>query len=105
LPSSNQCICFGVDSHEDVLQPNNLHLATMTPIMVMPGAVTAYTVSPWNNIQACRPKKDDKNSSLADGVSHSNSNANSTFEQRCRAKCNPAILLSRRRQNWGVLSQ
>jgi hypothetical protein len=50
----------------------------MTSITVMPGAIAAYTVSPWNNTQACRPKKDDKNSSLADGTSSSNSNANYT---------------------------
>jgi hypothetical protein len=30
----------------------NLHQATMTAIMVMPGSVSAYTVNPWNNTQA-----------------------------------------------------
>jgi hypothetical protein len=69
----------------------NLHQVTMTPTMVMSGAVTAYTVSPWNNTQACRPPKDDKNFSLADGAFCSNSNAYSTFKQRCGDKCNPAI--------------
>jgi hypothetical protein len=34
----------------------NLHEATMTPITVIPGFVAAYTISPWNNTQACRTK-------------------------------------------------
>jgi hypothetical protein len=47
----------------------NLHQATMTPIMVMPGVVAAYTVFPWNSAQACKPKKDNKSITLADGAS------------------------------------
>jgi hypothetical protein len=35
----------------------NLHQATMTAIMVMPGFDTAYTISPWNNTQASRQKE------------------------------------------------
>jgi hypothetical protein len=27
----------------------NLHQATMTAIMVMPGSVTTYTINPWNS--------------------------------------------------------
>jgi hypothetical protein len=46
----------------------NLHQATMTAITVMPGSVTAYTISPWNNTHACRPRRD-KRKSLADGAS------------------------------------
>ncbi len=45
----------------------NLHQATMTPIMVMPGNVAAYTVSPWNSAQTCELKKDNKRITLADG--------------------------------------
>ncbi len=29
----------------------DLHQATMTAIMVMPGSVSTYNVNPWNNIQ------------------------------------------------------
>jgi hypothetical protein len=47
----------------------NLHQATMTPIRVMPGVVAAYMVFPWNNAQACEPKKDNKSITLADGAS------------------------------------
>jgi hypothetical protein len=64
----------------------NLHQATMTPITVIPGAVAAYTVSHWNNTQACRPKKANKNSSLTDGASRSNFNANYYIKQRRRGK-------------------
>jgi hypothetical protein len=39
----------------------NLHQVTMTAIMAMPSSVTAYTVNPWNNTQASRPKKDERN--------------------------------------------
>ncbi len=46
----------------------DLHQATTTAIMVMPGSITAYTVNPWNNTQASRPRKDEKNS-LANGAS------------------------------------
>jgi hypothetical protein len=47
----------------------NLHQATMTPITVMPGVIAAYMVFPWNNAQACEPKKDNKSITLADGAS------------------------------------
>ncbi len=63
----------------------------MTPFTVMPGAVTAYTVSLYNSTQECGPKKEDKNSSLTDGKFHTNSNANPTFEQRHGYKCTLAI--------------
>jgi hypothetical protein len=53
----------------------------MTAITVMPGSVTAYTISPWNDTQACRPRKDERNS-LVDGASHPISNTTSTPEQR-----------------------
>jgi hypothetical protein len=43
--------------------------ATMPLITVMPWVVVAYTVSPWNNTQACGTKKDKKNSTLTDGAS------------------------------------
>jgi hypothetical protein len=69
---------------------NNLHQATMTPITVMPGVLTAYMVSPWNSAQACEPKKDDKHITIADGASQSNSNATSNTEQHCGDKCDPA---------------
>jgi hypothetical protein len=55
----------------------NLHQAIMTTITVMPGSVTAYTVSPWNNTQACGPRKDERNSPT-DGASHPISNTTST---------------------------
>ncbi len=55
----------------------NLHQATMTTIMVMPGSVTAYTVSPWNYTQVCGPKKDERNS-LVDGASCPISNTTPT---------------------------
>ncbi len=66
----------------------NLHQATMTAITVMPGSVTTYTVSPCNNTQVCRPRKDERNF-LADGESCSNSNTTSTPEQRNGGKHNP----------------
>jgi hypothetical protein len=64
----------------------NLHQATMTTFMVMPGSVTAYTISPWKNTQACGPRKDERNS-LADGVSCPISNTTSTPDQRNGGKC------------------
>jgi hypothetical protein len=66
----------------------NLHQATMTTITVMPGSVTAYTVSPWNNTQACRPRKDERNS-LMDGASCPIYNTTSTPDQCNRGKRNP----------------
>jgi hypothetical protein len=67
----------------------NLHQATMTPITVMPGAVAAYTVSPWTSAQACEPKKDNKSITLADGASQSNSNATSNTKKCCGDKHDP----------------
>ncbi len=58
----------------------NLHQATMTAITVMPGSVTAYTINPWNNTEASRPRKDEKNS-LTDGASRPTSNTTSTPKQ------------------------
>jgi hypothetical protein len=66
----------------------NLHQATMTAIMVMPGSITAYTISPWNNTQACGSRKDERNS-LKDGASCPISNTTSTPEQRNGGKRNP----------------
>ncbi len=66
----------------------NLHQATMTTIMVMPGSVSAYNVNPWNNTQASRLRKDDKNS-LADGASRPTPNATFTPAQRNRGKHDP----------------
>jgi hypothetical protein len=40
----------------------NLHQAKMTAITVMPGSVSTHNVNPWNNIQASRLRKEDKNS-------------------------------------------
>jgi hypothetical protein len=68
----------------------NLHQATMTAIMVMPGSVAAYNVNPWNNTQASRLRKDDKNS-LADGASPPTSNATFMPEQRNGGKHEPTI--------------
>jgi hypothetical protein len=68
----------------------NLHYATMTPIMVMPWVVAAYTLSSWNSTQACGTKKDKKNTSFMDSASCSNSNANFNSKQRCGYKRNPA---------------
>ncbi len=67
----------------------NLYQAAMTPIMVMPGVLVDYTLSPWNSIQACKTKKDYENSSLADGASHSNSNQTSNIKEHHGDKCNP----------------
>jgi hypothetical protein len=69
----------------------NLHQATMTAITVMPGSVTAYTVSPWNNTQACGPRKDERNS-LVDGASCPISNTISTPEQCNGGKRDPTTL-------------
>jgi hypothetical protein len=66
----------------------NLHQATMTAIMVMPGSVVAYTVHPWNNTQASRPRKDEKNF-LADGASCPTSNTTFTPKQRDGGKHDP----------------
>jgi hypothetical protein len=46
----------------------------MTAITVMLGSVSVYNVNPWNNTQASRVRKDDKNS-LTDGASHPTPNA------------------------------
>jgi hypothetical protein len=66
----------------------NLHQATMTAIMVMPGSVTAYTVNPWNNTQASRARKDERNFPT-DGTSHPTSNTTFTPKQHTRGKRNP----------------
>jgi hypothetical protein len=66
----------------------NLHQATMTAIMVMPGSITTYTVNPWYNTQASRPRKDEK-CSLVDGASRPTSNTTSTPEQCNGGKRNP----------------
>jgi hypothetical protein len=58
----------------------NLHQATMLPIVILPSAVTAYTVSPWNNTQSC---------GWALGGA-SASDAKSTPEQCHGDKCDPA---------------
>jgi hypothetical protein len=66
----------------------NLHQATMTAITVMPGSVSAYNVSPWNNTQASGLRKDDK-TSLADGASRPTPNATFTTKQYNGGKRNP----------------
>jgi hypothetical protein len=58
----------------------NLHQATMTAIMVMPGSITPYAINPWNNTQASGPRKDEKNS-LVDGASRPTSSITSMPEQ------------------------
>jgi hypothetical protein len=58
----------------------NLHQAAMTAITVMPGSVSAYNVNPWNNIQASRLRKEDKNS-LVDRASCPTPNATFMPEQ------------------------
>jgi hypothetical protein len=68
----------------------NLHQATMTAIMVMPGSVAAYTVHSWNNTQASRSRKDEKNS-LTDGASRPTSNTTFMPKQCNRGKHNPTI--------------
>jgi hypothetical protein len=66
----------------------NLHQATMTAIMVMPSSVFAYNVNPWNNTQASRLRKDDKNA-LVDGASCPTPNATFMPKQCNRGKHNP----------------
>jgi hypothetical protein len=66
----------------------NQHQATMTAIMVMPGYVTAYTVNPWNNTQASRTRKDERNSPM-DGASRPTSNTTFMPKQRNGGKCDP----------------
>ncbi len=66
----------------------NLHQATMTAIMVIPGSVAAYNVNPCNKTQASGLRKDDKNS-LADGASRPTFNATFTPEQRNGGKRDP----------------
>jgi hypothetical protein len=66
----------------------NLHQATTTAVTIMPGSVTVYTISPWNNTQACGLRKDERNS-LADGASCPISNTTSTPKQCNRGKRNP----------------
>jgi hypothetical protein len=66
----------------------NLHKATMTTIMVMPGSVTAYTVNLWNNTQASRTRKDERNSPM-DGASHPTSNTTFMPDQHNGGKLDP----------------
>ncbi len=54
----------------------------------MPGSVSAYNVNPWNNTQASRLSKDDKNS-LTDGASCPTPNATFMLEQRNGVKHDP----------------
>ena len=66
----------------------NLHQATMTAIMVMPDSFSTYNVNPWNNIQASRLRKEDKNS-LVDCASRPTPNTTFMPEQRNGGKCDP----------------
>jgi hypothetical protein len=66
----------------------NLHRATLTTVMVMPGSVSTYNVNPWNNIQTSGLRKDDKDS-LADGASCPTPNATFTPKQHTGGKRNP----------------
>ncbi len=82
----------------------NLHQATTTAIMIMPGSVATYNVNPWNNTQASGLREDDKNS-FVDGASCPTSNATFMPEQHNRGKRNPTTpdtnkenLSSRQRQ-------
>ena len=75
-------------SHSTEIPCRNPHKATMTAITVMPGSVSAYNVNPWNNNQASRLRKNDKNS-LVDGASHPTLNATFMPEQRNGGKRNP----------------
>jgi hypothetical protein len=75
----------------------------MTTITVMPGSIATYTVHPWNNTQASRPRKDEKNS-LVDGASRPTSNT--IFTPSNGGKRNPTTpntnednLSGRQRQN------
>ncbi len=54
----------------------------------MPGSITAYTINPWNNTQASRPRKDERNSPM-DGASCPTSNTTFTPEQRNGGKRGP----------------
>jgi hypothetical protein len=54
----------------------------------MPGSVTAYTINPWNNTQASKPRKDERNSPT-DGASCPTSNTTFMPEQRNGGKRNP----------------
>jgi hypothetical protein len=67
----------------------NLHQATMTAIMVMPGSVTTYIVNPWNNTQASGPRKDERNSPT-DGPSCPTSNNTFMPKHHNGGKRNPA---------------
>jgi hypothetical protein len=60
----------------------------MTAIMVMPDSVATYNVNPWNNTQASRLRKDDKNS-LVDGAPCPTSYATFMPEQRNGGKRDP----------------
>ncbi len=60
----------------------------MTAIMVMPDSIATYNVNPWNNTQASRLRKDDKNS-LADGASRPTSNTTFMPEQCNGGKRDP----------------
>ncbi len=60
----------------------------MTAITAMPGSVSTYNVNPWNNTQASRLRKDDKNS-LMDGASCPTPNATFMPEQHNRGRGNP----------------
>jgi hypothetical protein len=66
----------------------NLHQATMTAFLVMPGSVATYTIHPCNDTQASGQRKDEK-SSLTDGASRPTSNTTFTPEQRNGGKRNP----------------
>jgi hypothetical protein len=66
----------------------NLHQATMTAIMIMPGSVTAYNVNPWNSIQARVPRKDERNSP-ANGTSRPISNTTCTLKKHNGGKRDP----------------
>jgi hypothetical protein len=60
----------------------------MTAIMVMPGSASTYNGNLWNNTQASRLRKDDKNS-LADGASRPTPNATLMPEQHNGGKRDP----------------
>jgi hypothetical protein len=66
----------------------SMHQATMTIITVMPGSVTAHSVSPWNNAQASGPRKDERNSPV-DSACHPISNTTSTPKQHNGGKRDP----------------
>jgi hypothetical protein len=66
----------------------NLQQAITTAIMVIPGSVTAYTVSLWNNTQASGQRKDERTSHV-DGASRPIFNTTSTPEQRNGGKLDP----------------